>query len=77
MFIDPNDWEFVLDYPPFHVGINKIGGGTVGKAYEGDWEFEFANYISGQSTGGSDFHTGTPKTHEEAAHLVIEFLVGE
>lgn len=75
--IKAEEWEYVLDYPPFHVGISKIGGGTVGKAYEGSWEYTFANYISNEYKSGDDLVTGTPKTHQEAAHILIDFIVGE
>lgn len=76
MIIDPNEWEYVLDYPPFHVGISKISGGTVGKAYDGSWEYEFYNPHNGMYASGNDLVTNIPKTHEQAAHLLIEFLVG-
>ena len=75
--IKAEDWEYVLDYPPFHVGISKVGGGTVGQEYDGRWAYEFYNPHNGMYAFGNDLVTGTPKTHREAAMLVIDFLVGE
>lgn len=63
---DPKDWT---------IYISKIGGGTVGKAYTGDWcylvEDAATNEVIKQ---GSDLHTGTAKTHRQAARILASFL---
>lgn len=55
------------------VEIYKVGGGTLGRAYEGRWGYRISR--GGHVlASGEDLHTGTPKTHEEAAVIVTDFL---
>lgn len=56
--------------------LSKIGGGTVGKSYTGHWEYavDLEGYIA---TYGSDLYTGSAHTHEQAAHLLAEFLADD
>lgn len=59
----------VLGWP---VAVDKDGGGTLGKAYEGTWTVSVMNgpvYV----LDGAEIHTGTPKTHQEVARLAYEF----
>lgn len=54
------------------VDLYKLGGGTLGRSYEGLWGYR---HVRGrvEIASGQDLRTGTPKTHQEAALLVIEF----
>lgn len=55
------------------VEIYKVGGGSLGKAYEGLWGYRVS--IGNEVVAsGEDLCTGMPKTHKEAARLVLEFL---
>jgi hypothetical protein len=58
------------------VRIAKVGGGTLGKSYDGSWEFEVLNH-SGEVIQKSYLNTGTPMTHAEAARTVISFHENE
>lgn len=54
------------------VTVDKDGGGTLGRAYEGDWTVTVQNgpeYVLDRET----LHTGTPKTHADVACMAYEF----
>lgn len=63
------------------VGIEKLGGGTLGKAYTGTWR-----YIVTMTTNhphapqevevgrGQDYESGTPQTHEQVADAIHEIF---
>jgi hypothetical protein len=57
------------------VRVSKVGGGTVGRAYDGFWLYR-VSYIGSQTVlmEGDDLNTNTPKTHSQAAGLVLDFL---
>lgn len=55
------------------IEIEKLGGGTVGKAYAGMWRY-VVTADGYEMTRGQDFNTGTPKTHKEAARMLLDFL---
>jgi hypothetical protein len=60
--------------PLIVISVSKAGGGTIGKSYTGTWHYRA--YIRGcLMISGDDLHTGTPKTHEQAARIVAGFLV--
>lgn len=57
------------------VHVSKIGGGTLGKAYDGAWEYAILQrHVSGWDViaSGSDITTGTPKAHADVAQMIIE-----
>lgn len=55
------------------VDVYKVGGGTLGQAYEGRWGYLVRRH--GTVVGsGEDLNTGTPKTHQQAAQLACDFL---
>jgi hypothetical protein len=64
------EYETVID--GMHVRIAKVGGGTLGEAYDGRWA-----YSADDDDWRDDLHTGMPKTHAEAAIIVHEFLSEE
>lgn len=57
------------------IGIDAVGGGTVGKAYaDNDWYFEVRQ--NGEIVcEGSDLHSGgVPKTHRDMVAALLDFL---
>lgn len=53
------------------VVVDKVGGGTPWRLYEGDWE---VRVIRNDSVILDDvITTGTPKTHSEVADLAEDF----
>lgn len=65
------------EYSAWHDGmwvqLAKVGGGTLGKAYDGNWIYRVAVSPS-HTEEGDDFATGTPKTHVNAARELAELL---
>lgn len=59
------------------VELSKVGGGTVGKAYEGVWVYRVSDADDSTLMEGADLHTGTPKTHAEVALIVYDFYEAE
>ena len=56
------------------VHIYKVGGGTIGRRYQGRWGYRVTQ---GGATiaSGEDLQTATPKTHAEAAALAVGMAV--
>jgi hypothetical protein len=54
------------------IRVDKVGGGTVGRRYDGDWEVT----VSDSATVVLDdiISTGTPKTHREVSELALDFV---
>ena len=59
--------------PEIWLGISKVGGGTLGKAYSGYWGY-VANVDGESLIVGWDLRTGTAKTHEQVARIIAGFL---
>jgi hypothetical protein len=78
-----DEWEHCKRCGPFAVYVSKVGGGTLGRSYEGAWHYQIVDYRDGSPTWGlivtrgSDLNTGTPATHAEAAEIVADFCEGE
>jgi hypothetical protein len=54
------------------VEISALGGGTVGRRYQGAWSYRIT--VKGKVVAeGEDLRTGTPKTHEETARIAWGF----
>lgn len=53
------------------VHIYKVGGGTIGRRYQGKWAYRI-NQNGKVVASGTDLHTGMPKTHDEVAVLALE-----
>lgn len=60
------------------VEIEKIGGGIIGKAYAGDWQYRVTvpawGGFMGNTYDGTDLRTGTPKTHAEACAILCDMF---
>lgn len=52
------------------VDIYKVGGGTLGKAYIGQWGYRIARQDQ-ETVQGQQLSTGLPYTHQEAAVLAV------
>lgn len=66
---DPDLIELTLTLPTMDVlQIYKVGGGTLGRSYIGYWGYRLMRNGT-PIAAGEDLHTGTPKTHREAAEL--------
>lgn len=57
------------------IFVSKVGGGTVGRSYDGMWLYRV------RAVGGGpvliedcDLRTGTPKTHQQALRIVEDAL---
>jgi hypothetical protein len=57
------------------IEINKRGGGTLGRKYDGDWDVVIYSR-HGEAVLDDVIKTGTPKTHAEVDTLAFEFLDG-
>lgn len=54
------------------VTVDKDGGGTLGRSYDGTWTVTVQNgpeYV----VDGEELRTGTPKTHAQVARMAYEF----
>lgn len=56
--------------------VSKVGGGTLGRAYDGRWLYRVrpVSRRAAVLAEGNDLNTGTPKTHAEAAEIVADFV---
>lgn len=59
------------------VQIEKMGGGTPGKAYTGTWRYIVTDARGIEVGRGQDLETGMPKTHAQAALLAAEYFTPE
>ena len=55
------------------IEIEKLGGGTIGQTYVGTWRWR-ATFPGGRVIQGQDLVTGMPKTHQQAAEILADFL---
>jgi hypothetical protein len=58
------------------VRVAKVGGGTPGRSYVGEWEFEVLN-SAGEVIQKSYLTTGMSKTHVEACQIVLDYYSQE
>lgn len=66
--------EYVKDFGDFVVGVDKIGGGTVGHEYPGMWDVVVYDDLGVEDIPVT---TGMPHTHEWVANFVAEDLDSE
>lgn len=69
--------DFVAEYmivtgDGLTIHIEKLGGGTVDKAYTGTWRYVVKNANGIEVGRGQDVETGMPHTHAYVASLVAE-----
>ena len=58
------------DDGPLVITVNKIGGGTLGKAYTGTWNVLI--YDGEDLMDATILTTGTPKRHDQAAAIAAQ-----
>lgn len=63
-----------IDYAIASVHLYKIGGGTIGKKYAGHWAYMVVLDNSDKIYSGTDYHTGLPECHCEAANSIAQFI---
>lgn len=68
---DPALIELTLLPINYLIEIYKVGGGTDGRRYTGNWGYRILQQ-GRVLTSGEDLYTGTPKTHREAADIAME-----
>ena len=68
--------EYSTTIAGLHIELEKLGGGTVGRAYEGTWRYVVTD-ADGAEWQGQDATTGTPKTHAQVARILADFLGAE
>lgn len=55
------------------VDVYKVGGGTLGESYSGDWGYRVRR--GGRvEISGEDLRTGMPRDHRQTARLVLGFI---
>ena len=61
-----------LDGEKYSVEVDKVGGGTLGRSYDGDWTASV--WLRGARVIDKEtLRTGTRKTHREAAAIAADF----
>lgn len=65
--------QLYRDDKPLTIQIAKSGGGTVGESYAGTWR-AIVTLGDTELYRGQDLDTGTPKTHEQAARVLADYV---
>lgn len=66
--------EMTVHMGGLDLELYKVGGGTVGRAYEGTWDFCLRT-SRGQVVYTETLATGTRKTHQQAAMIMVVMVV--
>lgn len=64
--------EYTTHIDGLRVQVDKVGGGTPGKTYEGAWSVTVESgpvYVY----DNDELTTGTPKTHAQVARMAADF----
>lgn len=56
------------------IQVEKLGGGTVGHAYEGTWRYVVSNEKGEEIARAQDFETRTPHTHGQAVAVIAGYF---
>lgn len=64
--------EYTTTIRGFKVTVDKDGGGTLGRAYDGTWTVSVMNGDVFE-IDNEELHTGIAKTHAQVARLAAEF----
>lgn len=64
--------EYTTTIDGLNIIVDKVGGGTLGRAYEGGWIVTVMNGPV-HVYDNEILHAGTPKTHAEVAAMAAEF----
>lgn len=72
------EFEYISNPGDFDeiIAVNKVGGGTLGKSYDGRWDVYLI--IEGQAYPATmGLTTGLPWTHSQVAEIAWEHISGE
>lgn len=79
--MDESDYEYATTVPgyehDYYVQVDKVGGGTVGKRYDGDWTVTVSVPGGDVVLSNELLHTGTGYTHDDVADVAAEFAAVE
>lgn len=64
--------EYSTTTAGLRVQVNKVGGGTLGRAYEGEWLISVSDG-QGYIFDSAQIDTPTAKTHPEVAEIALAF----
>ena len=64
-------YEHVSAYGDMVIGVDKVGGGTVGKSYTGE-HWDIYRRVGDQWEGPERLYVGRPATHMDAADIARE-----
>lgn len=68
--------ESYYEHDGIRVEIEKVGGGTIGRKYIGNWFYRVI--VHGVwTTSGSDYVTNTAKSHHQVAFDLWEYFTRE
>ena len=73
---DSADHEFTTHTHGADVSVSKVGGGTVGKAYEGAWHYTI-KVGDTVVAYGSNFTTVEKSKHEHVAVIIADIVAKE
>lgn len=69
------EYEFRINNDTTVIKVDKRGGGTLGKEYEGVWDVTVVD--AGLVVFDETVTTGTPKSHHLVACMVHDWLIEE
>jgi hypothetical protein len=58
--------------PRLEIGVDKVGGGTLPRAYDGYWDVYY--YVNGVLKDATRITTSMPKTHHQVAVLTAQYV---
>lgn len=64
--------EYTTTLDGFKITVDKDGGGTLGRAYDGTWTVTVMNGPVFE-LDNDEITTGTPKTHAQVARIAADF----
>ena len=65
--------EYFTRIDGFEISVDKVGGGTLGRSYVGEWEVTVQNGPV-YELDNDMMVTGTPKTHSEVARMAANYV---
>lgn len=73
------EWCTIDDVNEIRVYVSKVGGGTLGKEYEGFWHYLIVPQHGGETLEilfqGSDLQTPIGATHQKAAECAADYYL--
>lgn len=57
-----------------HVQLEKLGGGTLGRTYTGNWRYIITTADGIELARGQDLTTPLPRTHAQAAVIALDYF---